>query len=68
MRFKRVLNFKINSSQQAVELVEALSKLDVDIVVDSTPSSIKITIHGSKDKIREFSRKILTLVKQSKRS
>lgn len=66
MRFKRVLNFKVDSSEQAVEVVKALCELDADIVADSTPSSIKITIHGSKDKVREVSRKISALVKQSK--
>lgn len=66
MRFKRVLNFKIDNSQQAVKVVKALSELDADIVADSTPSSIKITIHGSKDEIRKVSRKIWALVKQSK--
>lgn len=66
MRFKRVLNFRIDSSKQAVEVVKALSELDADIVADSTPSSIKITVRGSKDKIRVVSKKISALVKQSK--
>lgn len=66
MQFKRVLNFKVDSSEQAVEIVKALGELDADIVADSTPSSIKITIRGSKDKVREVSKKISALVKQSK--
>jgi hypothetical protein len=67
-RYKRVLNLKLSGSDQTIKIVQALSELKADIVADSTPSSIKITIHGTKEEIRDISRKVIAIAKQSKSS
>lgn len=59
---------RVDNSDQTIKIVQALSELKADIVADSTPSSIKITIHGTKGKIREVSEKVLAIAKQSKSS
>jgi len=66
VRYKRVLNFRADNTTQVIGVLEALSKLDIDVVADFTPSSLKVTVYGTKDKIREVSRKIISMAKQSK--
>lgn len=63
---KRVLNYSIDSSKQLINLVESLSNLNADIDAESTPSSIKISIYGSEDKVRKFSKKVHKLVEESR--
>lgn len=64
-RYKRVLNLRVDNSDQMIEIVQALSELNADIAADSTPSSVKITIHGTKGKVREVSKKIMAIAKHS---
>lgn len=63
---KRVLHFPIEDSEQLISLVEGLSELNADIDADSSPSSIKISIYGSEDKVKEVSKKVRGLVEESK--
>lgn len=65
---KRVLHFPIESSEQLINLVEGLSNLKADLDVESTPSSVKISVYGSKGKVKKVSKKIRTLVENSKSS
>lgn len=63
---KRVLNYSIDNSKQLISLVEGLSNLNADIDAESTPSSIKISIYGSEDKVRKFTKKVHKLVEESR--
>lgn len=63
---KRVLNYSIDNSKQLIDLVEGLSNLNADIDAESTPSSIKISIYGSEDKVRKFTKKVHKLVEESR--
>lgn len=63
---KRELNFPIENTEQLISLVEGLSELKIDMDVDSTPSSISISIYGSKEKVEKTSKKIRKLVEESK--
>ncbi len=65
---KRVLNYPIESSNQLIEIVEGLTEINVDMDVDSTPSSIEIVLHGSEDDIRNAVNKVENLVEKSKSS
>ena len=67
-RYKRVLNLNVDGSKQMLDMVQALTKLRADISASCTPSSLKITIHGTKDEIRDTSKKIAEIAKRSKRT
>ena len=66
--YKRVINLSVNGSDQMVKIVQGLTELKGDITADSTPSSIKITVYGTKDEVRDKSRKIMEIEKRSKRT
>lgn len=63
---ERVLNFSIEDTDQLVEIIKGLTKLNVDVEADSTPSSIKITLQGPEHKVRNSVQKIQKLVEESK--
>lgn len=65
---KRVFQFPIEDTEQLVSVVKGLSKIRVDMDVESTPSSIKISVYGSQGKIEEASEKIRNLFESSKSS
>ena len=65
---KRVINLSVDGSNQMVKIVQELAELKGDITTSSTPSSIKITVHGTKDEIRNISKKIWDIEKRSKRT
>ena len=65
---KRIINLSVNGSDQMVKIVQGLSELKGDITADSTPSAIKITVYGTKDEVRDISRKIMEIEKRSKRT
>ena len=58
-KVKHMLSIKIADTGQMVELMQALGKLDADIVAEARPGVVKIRIYGSKEKVRELKRKIL---------
>lgn len=60
---KRVLNLRVADTKQMVWLVEAISELKADLAIDARPGNVKVRIYGSKDEIRDISRKIMGLVK-----
>ncbi len=60
-KLKRVLNVRVANTEQMLELLRVLSELNTDIIADSRPGSVKIRIYGSKDEIRDVTRKIRTL-------
>lgn len=65
---KRVLSFHIDDSEHLIEIMEGLSNLNVNLEADSTPSSVKITIYGSREKVKNTSKKIRSLVEEAKSS
>lgn len=65
---KREFNFPIENTEQLISLVEGLSELEIDMDVDSTPSTISISIYGSKEKVEKNSGKIRELVEESRGS
>lgn len=65
---KRVLNFHINDSTNLIKIMEGLTKLNIDLEAESTPSSVKITIYGTRDKIKTTSNKIRKIVEEAKSS
>lgn len=65
---KRVLNFPIEDSEQIIEIVKGLTEIKVDMDVDSTPSSIEITLYGSEDRIQTAVSKVNKLIEKSKTS
>jgi len=56
---KHVLSVKVADTGQMVELMQALGKLDADIVAEARPGVVKIRLYGSKEEVRELKRKIL---------
>ena len=60
-RIKRTLSVKVANTGQSVELMRMLGELDADIIAESRPGVVKIRIYGSKDEIRDLSRKILAV-------
>lgn len=65
---KRVLSFPIEDSEQLISIVEGITELKADVDLDSTPSSVEISIYGSENEVRGISKKIRKLVKDSKTS
>lgn len=65
---KKVLNFKVEGSEHLISLMENLAELNVDLDVDSTPSTVKICVYGSERKVDSVSKKIRELVKETKTS
>lgn len=65
---KRVLKFPIENSEQLIEVVEGLTEIKIDMDVDSTPSSIEITLYGSEDRIKTAVSKVKKLMEKSKTS
>jgi len=65
---KRVLKFPIEDSEQLIEVVEGLPEINIDMDVDSTPSSIEIVLYGSEDKIKTAVNKVNKLMEKSKTS
>ncbi len=63
---KRVLHFSIDSSKHLIKVVEGLTEIKADLDADSTPSSLKISVYGSKGKVREVSKKIQQLVEETR--
>lgn len=63
---KRVLHFPIDDSKQIVPLLKEITKLKADIDVSSTPSSVKISVYGSEDKVKGVSKKIRDIVEETK--
>ncbi len=63
---KEVLQFPIDSTEHLIEVVEGLTEIDIDMDVESTPSSISITIYGSEEKLEKATEKIKELVEESK--
>jgi len=61
--FKRALNIRVSDTTQMVRLVEAISRINADLAIDARPGSVKVRIYGSKEEVREISRKIYELVK-----
>jgi len=54
-----VLSVKVADTGQVIELMQALGKLDADIVAEARPGVVKIRIYGSKEEVRELKHKIL---------
>ncbi len=67
-QYKRVLKLNVDGSERVLKIVQGLTELKADISASSTPSSIKITIHGTKDEVRNVSRKIAEIAKRAKRT
>ena len=65
---KHVLKFPIDDSEQLIEVVEGLTEVKVDMDVDSTPSSIKITLYGSEDRVQTAISKVNKLIEKIKTS
>lgn len=65
---KKVLNFPIEDSEQLISIVEGITELNADVDLDSTPSSIEISVYGSEDEVKGISEKIRKLVEDSKTS
>ena len=63
---KRVLQFPIGETEQLIEIIEGLTEIKIDMDVESTPSSIKISLYGSEGKIDEAEGKIRSLIEDSK--
>jgi len=60
-RLKRVLSVKVADTRQAVEIMRALGELEADIIAESRPGVVKIRIYGSKEEVRDLTRKILAI-------
>jgi len=60
---KRVLNIRVADTKQMVRLVKEMSELNADLTIDADPVNVKVAIYGSKDEIRDISRKIMKLAK-----
>jgi hypothetical protein len=60
---KRVLNLRVVDTKQMVWLVKAISELEADLAIDTRPGNVKVRIYGSKDEVRDISRKIMGLLK-----
>jgi len=58
---KRTLSVKVADAGQAVELMRALGELEADIIAESRPGIVKIRIYGSKEEVRDLTRKILVI-------
>ena len=58
-KLKHVLSVRVADTGQVIELMQALGKLDADIVAESRPGVVKIRIYGSKEEVRELKHKIL---------
>jgi hypothetical protein len=60
---KRVLNIRVANTKQMVRLVKEMSELNVDLTINADPENVKVVIYGSKDEIRDISRKIMKIAK-----
>jgi len=60
-RLKHVLSVKVADTWQAVEIMWALGELEADITAESRPGIVKIRIYGSKEEVRDLTRKILAI-------
>jgi len=67
-KLKRTLNVKVTSTGQMVKLMRDLSELGAEIIAESRPGAVKISIYGSKDDIRDLTHKILALAARGKGS
>lgn len=65
---KKVLKFPIEDSDHLIRVVEELPNIKIDMDVDSTPSSITISLYGSKGKVEEASGKVQKLMEDTKSS
>lgn len=63
---KKVLHFSIEDSDQLIEIVEAITELNADINLDSTPSSVEISVFGSGHEVRKVSEKVRRIVEETK--
>jgi len=66
-RLKRVLSVKVADTGQAVEIMRALGELEADIIAESRPGIVKIRIYGSKEEVRDLTRKILAITALDKK-
>jgi hypothetical protein len=67
-RLKRVLSVKVADTGQAIEIMRALGELEANIVAESRPGIVKIRIYGSKEEVRDLTRKILVIANTGKKS
>ena len=63
---KRVLHFSIGSSKHLVRVMKGLTEIKADMDANSTPSSLEVSIYGSKGKVREVSKKVRQLVEETR--
>ncbi len=63
---KRAMQFPIEDTEQLIALIEGLTEINIDMDVESTPSSIEIILYGSEGKVNEAEDKIRNLVEDSK--
>lgn len=60
-KLKRVFNVSVPNRDALINLMEALTKIPADITAESRLNSVKICVYGTKDEIREISKKISEL-------
>lgn len=63
---KRTLKFSIEDTKLLEDLVEELTKLEIDMDLKSTPSKVEISLYGSESKVEESSEKIKNIFRDLK--
>lgn len=63
---KKVLQFPLESTEQLIKVVREITKINADIDLNSTPSTVEISIYGSESKVKEVSKKVRKLIEDSK--
>ncbi|MFP4005929.1 MAG: hypothetical protein ACLFUR_04325 [Candidatus Hadarchaeia archaeon] len=63
---KRLLQFPLESTDQLIKVVNGITEMKADIDLNSTPSTVEISIYGSESKVKDVSKKIRKLVEESK--
>ncbi|KUO43373.1 MAG: hypothetical protein APU95_05845 [Hadesarchaea archaeon YNP_N21] len=60
-KLKRVFNVSVPNREALINLMEALTRIPADITAESRLYSVRISVYGTKEEIREISKKIAEL-------
>ena len=65
---KRTINVRVKDTSQLIALMQTLGKLEVNLVAESRPRSVKIEVFGSKKEARGLEHKIKEFLKNPQSS
>jgi hypothetical protein len=65
-KVKRVFNFRVQSTEEMLELMKKLGTFEIDLEAESRPGLVRVVAHGPEEKIKKLQLKIRELTAQKR--